>query len=183
MTESDKQLIELFREGGRQDAIDELLRRHIGRVRATIFQMVHSNSDADDLTQEVFVRAVRGVQTFDCRAEFSTWLYRVAMNTTYSFLKRRGRSRVEFHSDMQEPVTPADSAPDRAVLQAELTAEVETAVASLSPNLRGAIVLVCLQGLSPSEAAEVEGCSTATIHWRVHEGRQKLKRLLREHLS
>ena len=94
VTRSDKQLIELFRESGRRDAIDELMRRHLGRVRSTVFQMVRSDSDADDLTQEVFLRAVRGVETFDCRAEFSTWLYRVAMNTTYTFLKRRSRSPV-----------------------------------------------------------------------------------------
>jgi RNA polymerase sigma-70 factor, ECF subfamily len=183
VTRSDKQLIELFRESGRRDAIDELMRRHLGRVRATVFQMVHSDSDADDLTQEVFLRAVRGVETFDFRAEFSTWLYRVAMNTTYTFLKRRSRSPVDFRSELQEPMTSADSSPDRAVLQAELSTEVETAVASLSPTLRGAVVLVCLQGFSSAEAAEIEDCSAATIHWRVHEGRQKLKRLLKEHLS
>jgi DNA-directed RNA polymerase specialized sigma24 family protein len=80
-------------------------------------------------------------------------------------------------------MTSADSSPDRAVLQAELSTEVETAVASLSPTLRGAVVLVCLQGFSSAEAAEIEDCSAATIHWRVHEGRQKLKRLLKEHLS
>jgi RNA polymerase sigma-70 factor (ECF subfamily) len=85
--------------------------------------------------------------------------------------------------ELQEPMTSADSSPDRAVLQAELSTEVETAVASLSPTLRGAVVLVCLQGFSSAEAAEIEDCSAATIHWRVHEGRQKLKRLLKEHLS
>lgn len=179
----DKQLIELFRDNGRQDAIDELMRRHLHRVRSTVFQMVHNDSEADDVTQEVFLRAIRGVDSFDCRAEFSTWLYRVTMNTTYSFLKRRSRSPIDFRAELQDPITSADSSPDRAVLQAELSTEVETAVASLSPTLRGAIVLVCLQGFSPAEAAEIEGCSPDTIHWRIHEGRRKLKRLLKEHLS
>lgn len=180
---SDKQLIELFRDSGRQDAIDELVRRHLSRVRATVFQMVHNDAEADDVTQEVFLRAVRGVEKFDCRAEFSTWLYRVTMNTTYSFLKRRSRSPVDFREELQEPITSADSSPDRAVLQAELSTEVETAVATLSPTLRGAVVLVCLQGFTPAEAAEIEGCTADTIHWRIHEGRRKLKRLLKEHLS
>lgn len=180
---SDKQLIELFRKSGRQDAIDELVRRHPSRVRATVFQMVHNDAEADDVTQEVFLRAVRGVETFDCRAEFSTWLYRVTMNTTYTYLKRRSRSPVDFGSEVQEPITAASSSPDRAVLQAELSTEVESAVASLSPTLRGAIVLVCLQGFTPTEAAEIEGCTADTIHWRIHEGRRKLKRLLKEHLS
>ncbi len=179
----DKQLIELFRNSGRQEAIDELMRRHLKRVRSTVFQMVHNDSEADDVTQEVFLRAIRSVESFDCRAEFSTWLYRVTMNTTYSYLKRRSRSPVDFHSELHDPITSADSSPDRAVLQAELSTEVETAVASLSPTLRGAVVLVCLQGFSPAEAAEIEGCSADTIHWRIHEGRRKLKRLLKEHLS
>ena len=179
----DKQLIELFRENGRQEAIDELMRRHLSRVRSTVFQMVHNDAEADDVTQEVFLRAIRGVESFDCRAEFSTWLYRVTMNTTYSYLKRRSRSPVDLRSELHDPVTSADSGPDRAVLQAELSTEVETAVASLSPTLRGAVVLVCLQGFSPAEAADIEGCSADTIHWRIHEGRRKLKRLLKEHLS
>jgi RNA polymerase sigma-70 factor (ECF subfamily) len=182
---SDKQLIKLFRENGRQDALDELMRRHLHRVRSTVFQMVHNDAEADDVTQEVFLRAIRGVESFDCRAEFSTWLYRVTMNTTYSYLKRRSRSRspVDFRSELHDPMTSADSSPDRAVLQAELLTEVDTAVASLSPTLRGAVVLVCLQGFSPAEAADIEGCSADTIHWRIHEGRRKLKRLLKEHLS
>jgi RNA polymerase sigma-70 factor, ECF subfamily len=179
----DQQLIELFRDSGRQDAIDELMRRHLSRVRSTVFQMVHNDAEADDVTQEVFLRAIRGVENFDCRAEFSTWLYRVTMNTTYSYLKRRLRSPVDFHSELHEPMTSVDSSPDRALLQAELSTEVEAALASLSPTLRGAVVLVCLQGFSPAEAAEIEGCSTDTIHWRIHEGRRKLKRLLKEHLS
>jgi len=178
----DKQLIELFRDSGRQDAIDELMRRHLRRVRSTVFQMVHNDAEADDVTQEVFLRAIRGVESFDCRAEFSTWLYRVTMNTTYSYLKRRSRSPVDFRSEPHEPTTSVDSSPDRALLQAELSTEVETAIGSLSPTLRGAVVLVCLQGFSPAEAAEIEGCSTDTIHWRIHEGRRKLKRLLKEHL-
>lgn len=179
---SDKQLIELFRESGQQDAIDELVRRHLSRIRAMVFQMVHDDTEADDLTQEIFLRAVRGVDKFDGRAEFSTWLYRVAMNTTYSYLKRRSRSPVEFRSELAELMLSSGSTPDQGILQAELVSEVETAVASLSPTLRGAVVLVCLQGLSPAEAADIEGCSTATIHWRVHEGRRKLKHILQEHL-
>lgn len=179
----DNQLIEVFRETGRQDAMDDLMRRHLQRVRSTVYQMVHNDSDADDVTQEVFLRAVRGMDSFDGQAEFSTWLYRVTMNTTYSYLKRRSRSPVTFRSEPGDPLTSAESSPDRTMLQAELATQVEEAVACLSPTLRGALVLVCLQGVSPDEAADIEGCSVSTMHWRVHEGRRKLKRLLKEHLS
>lgn len=148
-----------------------------------VLQMVHNDSEADDVTQEVFLRAFRGVDSFGGQAEFSTWLYRVTMNTTYSYLHRRSRAPVAFQPELSAFAESADASPERVLLQAELTTEVEVAVSSLSPRIRGAIVLVCLQGVSPTEAAEIEGCSVSTIHWRVHEGRRKLKQLLKEHLT
>ena len=69
------------------------------------------------------------------------------------------------------------------MLQAELATEVQSALAKLSPQLRAAIVLVCLQGEPANVAADIEGCSTDTMYWRVHEGRRQLKQSLAEHLS
>ncbi|HQU44525.1 MAG TPA: sigma-70 family RNA polymerase sigma factor [Pirellulales bacterium] len=89
---TDESLLATFRETGDAELLDVLLRRHLPRVRSTIGQLVLNDCDADDLTQEVFLRAVRGLAQFAGRARFSTWLYRVAINLSRSYLARRGRA-------------------------------------------------------------------------------------------
>lgn len=182
LSHSDQHLIEQFRDSGRSDLLEELLRRHLSRIRGVVFQMLLDHAAADDVTQDIFLRVVRGIERFEGRSEFSTWLYQVAMNTVRTYLKRRARSRVQFHDELPEGSAVSTAAPDGAVMQAELTAEVQTALASLSPQLRAAIVLVCLQEQSARDAAEIECCSTDTMYWRVHEARRQLKQLLAEHL-
>lgn len=181
-TDSDEELVARYRESRADAALDELVRRHVPKVRAMIFQMVLDHSVADDLTQETLLRAVRAIDSFEGRAQFGTWLYRIAMNTTHGFLDRRSRSPVVFQAELADQGS-GDSRPDRAAANAELLAQVEAAIATLSPKLRAAIVLTALQGLSPREAAEIEDCGESTIHSRVHEARKQLKHKLRGYLS
>lgn len=183
MIPSDQNLIDQFHESGQTSCLEELLQRHLGRIRGVVFQMLLNHDAADDVTQDIFLRVVRGIERFEGRSEFSTWLYQVAMNTVRSYIKKRGRSRVQFHDELPEGSVVSRANPDGPVLQAELASEVQTALAGLSPQLRAAIVLVCLQGEPASIAAEIEGCSTDTMYWRVHEGRRQLKQSLAEHLS
>ena len=177
----DEELIAAYRDSLSSEVLDELLRRHVGRVRALLFQMVLDDGAADDLTQEVFLRVVRHLPTFDGRARFSTWLYRVAMNTCHSYLEREGRLRIEFREELPERCG-AGSGPAQAVLDAELQREIETALAGLPPGLRAAIVLTAVQGLEPKEAARIENCSTATMYWRVHQARKRLAERLQGYL-
>ena len=145
--------------------------------------MVLDDDAADDVTQDIFVRVVRGIDHFEGRSEFSTWLFRIAMNTVHSHLSKHGHTRLQFHSDLPDYTTASHMPPDGAVLQAELTTEIQAALSRLTPPLRAAIVLVCLQSRVAADAAEIEGCSTQTMYWRVHEGRRHLKKLLAEHLQ
>ncbi len=182
MADSDQHLLQQFRETGRGESLDELLRRHLKPVRSLVFQMLLDHDAADDVTQDVFLRVARGIARFEGRSEFSTWLFQIAMNCARSFLTQRSRSKVEFHDELPEGSVTTSTRPDGAVLLAELTTDVQTALAQLSPQLRAAVVLVCLQKQPPSTAAEIEGCSTDTMYWRVHKARQQLKQLLAEHL-
>ena len=167
--------------------LDELVARYLGKVRGTVYAMVLDAALADDLTQEVFLRAIRGLAGFDGRAKFSTWLYRVAMNTTHSFLARRNRSPVTFHPD--PPDRPPDrtheagQSPEGAAMECELDAAIRAALADLTPKLRAAIVLTTLEQKNATEAARIEGCSIATMYWRIHEARKQLKRRLERHLA
>jgi RNA polymerase sigma-70 factor (ECF subfamily) len=178
---SDEELLAGYRRTTDPGLLDELVRRHLGLVRSVVFPMVLNHSIADDLTQETFLRAIDHLGQFDGRAKFSTWLVRVAMNTTRSYLARQGRSPVEFRDCLPEPCETA--AVDHEPLAKELRGQIEAALAELSPRLRGAIVLVGIKGLNPSEAAQIEGCTTATIYWRLHQARQQLKRRLEQYLA
>lgn len=184
MTEADatdESLLAEFRQSGDPALLDPLLRRHLPRMRSMIGQLVLNESDADDLTQEVFLRAVRGLGQFDGRARFSTWLYRVALNLSRSYLARRGRAR-SCVNERLEPAAAAHHGPAQQAVQHELERAVELALEALSEKPRAAIVLVHLQGLSVEDAAEIEGCTRATMYWRVHDARRQLKKQLKAYL-
>jgi len=179
---SDEQLLASFQESGQASAAEELVRRHLPRVNAMVYQMVLDESVADDLTQEVFLRALRSLSGFRRQAKFSTWLCRVALNTTYSYLKAVRNSPVRFIPELSEHRS-RESAPEGPVLEAELDGEIRAALSELSPKLRGAIVLTSLEELSVKEAAKIEGCTTTTMYWRIHHARKQLRKRLRNWMS
>ena len=166
--ESDEELIATVRSGGDSGALDQLIQRHLPAVRSTLFQMTCDDAAADDLTQEVFLRAIRGLAGFDGRAKFSTWLFRISKNTALTYLERQSRTRSACEADAADCVA-GGSAPDSQLLTDELSADIQQALGELSPTLRAAVVLTSLQGLSPTEAAEIEACTAATMYWRIHQ--------------
>ena len=175
---TDIQLIENYAETGEIKHFDDLVRRHIGKVRAMIYPMVNNHADADEITQEVFLRAFRGIHGFKRKARFSSWLYRISTNTTHSFLRARMRNPIQHHEEPPERLVQTGS-PSAELAGKELSAEIEKALSELSPKLRSAIVLVGIEGMGTGEAAKIEGCVTATMYWRVHEARRLLKKRLR----
>ncbi len=180
---SDEQLIDCYRESGQRQALEELVGRYLGKVRGTVYAMVLDASLADDLTQEVLLRAIRGLAGFHGRATFSTWLYRVAMNTTHSFLARRCRSPVTFRRELPDLPSAASKSAERTAIGSELDGAIRAALADLTPKLRAAIVLTALEQLDAAAAARIGGCSTATMYWRIHEARKQLKKRLEGHLA
>ncbi len=144
--------------------------------------MVLDHAAADDVTQEVFLQAFRRLDSYREEAQFSTWLYRLAINATYTFLRRQRGSPLEYMPDPPEAAGTKYGAA-QAVLQAELDAQITSALASLSPKLRAVIVLTTIHQASIPEVAAMEGCSQATVYWRLHKARRLLKRRLRRYLS
>ena len=182
-TPTDEELVLKFQESESADALEELVRRHLKRVRSMVYQMVLDDAAADDLTQDVFYRAIRGLKQFNSRSLFSTWLYRIVKNTTYRFLEREQRhAKVRSVRDNLENA-PREQDPSGSMLDSELSDRVGAAVAELSPKLRAAIVLVTLQGMSIREVAEIEDCTVATIYWRIHQARKLLASRLDDYLA
>lgn len=179
-------LVEEARQGG-AEAFAELVRRHRNKVYGIIHSMTRNASDTDDLAQEVFLSAYRALPSFNMNSRFSTWLYRISVNTTLSFLKRRSREkgRAEFREDLVDADRTTgvpDSPEDRSVRQ-ELSARVEKAVEALPQPFRTSFLLVAVQGLSHAEAAQVLGCSENTVSWRLHKARKLLRARLQPFLA
>jgi RNA polymerase sigma-70 factor, ECF subfamily len=169
------------RDGGR---LGEVFQRHVPRVRTMVFQLVLDNHLADDVTQEVFLRAWRNLDRFRGRSKFSTWLYRIAVNTARDALadRRRDSRRLQVLREDAEPASAA-AGPERSVMSAELQGEIEAAMGELPTAWREAIVLTVLQELDGKTAAEIAGCSRATLYWRVHRARGFLERRLGDYLQ
>lgn len=167
-------------QGGDQRAYGRLVRLHQRRVWSTARQLVRSPSDADDVTQEVFLRAWRALGRFDGRSKLSTWLYRITVNVSLNLLRKRKRRAAGDIDDPRVPEPQADPTqgqvdPARVQELGELQHRLAGALDELSDTLRSAVVLVLFQGLPHKEAAEVLGCPEGTVAWRIHEARRKLK--------
>lgn len=176
-TATDRELVTRFQETGEVRHMDELVRRHMAKVRAIVFPMLLNDSDADDVTQETFLNAVRNIGSFRGQSEVSTWLHRIALNAAYSLLRRRRRNREEKSEHVSESADPS-AGPDRRVMGLELGVQIGKAMGALPDSLRAAITLTAIHGMSVKEAARTEGCLAATMYWRVFEARRILGRKL-----
>ena len=169
---------------GDRDAFGRLVRRHHRRVYAATLHILGNHSDADDATQETFVRAYRALASFDGRADLSTWLYRIAVNTALNALRgdKRGaalsqKSGAEAAHVGGRPEALGKSEPDpakQAVDGGDLAA-VLAAVAELSPSLRVTLVLATIEELPHKQIAEILEIPEGTVAWRVNEARRLLR--------
>lgn len=182
----DDLLVEEARRGSRE-AFADLVRRHERRVYGLVFRMVRDHSDADDLAQEVFLTAFKSIASFRHGSSFYTWLYRIAVNTSLTFLKKRSREkdRAEFREDLagDGPGRAVSFSPEGRSALNELRGRIDEAVAGLPGHFRASFVLVAGQGLSHAEAAKILGCSENTVSWRMHKARQLLRVRLEPYLG
>jgi RNA polymerase sigma-70 factor (ECF subfamily) len=182
-TASDEELVASYLATKSADPLDRLINRHLKPVRSLVYRMVLNDADADDVTQDVFLRAIRGLDRYDRRARFASWLYRIAQNASYDLLAQRGRAGANaVLADARAAADPT-VAPERVAMTAELLDEVTSAMSRLSPPLRAAVSLVNLQGMSAGEAAQIEGCTAAVMYWRLHRGRRLLGAWLKKHVQ
>lgn len=166
---------------GDQSAFEELVRRYRPRIFALALHLTGRESDADDIAQDVFLRAFRALDTFEGRSEFFTWVYRMAVNRSLNARRDRKRRSEEPMDDPRVARAVAVDAagdPERAAELRETYARLLAALDRLPGPMRTSVVLVALQGLSHGEAAVVQSCSPGTVAWRMHEARQRLRKSL-----
>lgn len=178
---TDEELIARYRDSGDLQHLDVLVQRHVGGVRAMIYPMVLNATDADDVTQDVFLSVARNLARFEGRARFKTWLHRIAVRAAIDFLRRRACRPAEGAGEAcVPPLADGAAGPDAQAVLREEHGRVTRALAGLPPHLRSAITLTILEGHPVREAARLAGCLPATLYWRVHEARRRLKRELGE---
>jgi RNA polymerase sigma-70 factor (ECF subfamily) len=184
--DSEQDLIARAR-GGDQAAFAELVMMHADRVYAALRRFGLEADDAGDVAQEVFLRAWRGLDRFEGRAAFSTWLYRIAFNEAQRRLGRHTLPRAEPVGDGEDPVAALpeapESGPDARALADEFARTLDDALNQLPPEWRTAVVLRDIEGLSTHDAAEVAGIGEAAFKSRLHRGRMQLRALLEPYLG
>jgi RNA polymerase sigma-70 factor (ECF subfamily) len=152
---------------GDKDAFAALVERHADRVFKTARQWCGSRADAEDITQEVFVKLARKIHSFRGEAQFSTFLYKITVNEArnyYTKEKRRMVRETEFSKDQNTVQDPPADKDSRAT----------DLLRRLPPEQREAVVLVICDGLSHKDAAQALGCAEKTVTWRIFEAKKKL---------
>lgn len=190
MTDDLRSAVERARRGDRQ-AFGQLVRHYQRRVYRTAYRMLGNHHDADDAAQEAFVRAYRGIGSFDTRSNFFTWIYRIVVNVALNQLRsRKRRPQVVYDAEAIERIVlpegleqQAAGDPRKALELKRMVVDIGAALDELSESLRITLVLVVFDGLSYREAAEILDCSEGTVAWRVHEARGKLRERLLGYLS
>jgi len=167
---------------GDASAFEALVRRYRKRIYALALHLTGSGSEADDITQDVFLRAYRALEGFEGRSEFFTWVYRMTVNRSLNARRDRERRGEEPMDDLRVELAIHIDARGNPAIEADLRqtyTRLVRALDALPVEMRTSVVLVALQGLSHGEAAVVQKCSEGTIAWRIHEARRRLHESMR----
>ena len=170
---------------GEEAAWEELVRLHTRRVYGLCYRFTGSDSEAQDLTQEVFVRIFRTLRTFRAaEGAFGTWLARVTRNLLIDHYRRTRQDRVTDSIEDQLPVLEEGVAgparPDAALAGREASEILQAALQKLSPDLREAVILRDLQEMEYREIADVLRIPEGTVKSRINRGRAELARVLKK---
>jgi RNA polymerase sigma-70 factor (ECF subfamily) len=182
MIDEDAELVARAQAGDRA-AFEELVRRHAGGLHAVVQRLVHDRDEAEEVTQEAFLRAWRGIGNFKGDARFFTWLYRIGVNEAWRRTSRRQRGSAG--SLEEEAIDPADprAGPDAEAELSELRVALERAVRALDRRYRTALILRDVEGLSTAEAAAIMGMNEAAFKSRLHRARLAVRNAVDEYLD
>ena len=157
---------------------DEIVRAHSARVYRLAYRLTGNQHDAEDLTQEVFVRVFRSLATYT-PGTFEGWLHRITTNLFLDGARRRQRLRFEGLGDeVAQRIPSNDRSPAQAWDDNHFDGDIQTALQSLPPDYRAAVVLCDIEGFSYEEIAATMGVKLGTVRSRIHRGRAQLRAAL-----
>src|SRR5215211_9147768 len=192
LAQSDVSELDLVKrcQAGDTEAFDELVIRYRTRVFGMIYNMVHSEQDAWDLAQDSFLKAWKSIGRFRGQSSFYTWVYRIVMNVTIDWLRKKQvkATGAEFDDAIQfKEIDPAsrtvpkpDALPHQRMVHGEIRGRIDAAIAQLSPQHRAVILMKEIEDMQYHEIAEALGCSIGTVMSRLFYARKKLQNILRD---
>lgn len=174
-------LIRRYQEGD-DLAVGVLVRRYQNYVYRLCYLIMRNEQDAEDMTQETFIRAFRALPRYEIREgiSFEAWLYRIAVNRCRSRMRRKWYQVLPWPTPGPQVIANSDEQPDHLVLQGERRSEMLEAIDSLGDKHRLVVILRYYAGFSNEEIAHVLNIPSGTVRSRLHTARQRLKRLLVE---
>ena len=176
---------------GNFEAFDQIMVHYRERMYGVIYNMTLNHSDAADLTQETFVKAFRSISKFKKKSSFFTWLYRIGVNLTLTFLKRkRKRKLFSFDhflgnseaNDRHSEFTSKEVTSDKFTLLNELHEKLNEALSKLSDKHRTIVVLYEIDGLSHKEISQIMKCTEGTVRSRLHYAKLQLQSTLSDYV-
>lgn len=180
--------VELVRrvQAGDTRAFDLLVLKYQHKILHLIGRYVHDPSSAQDVAQEAFIKAYRGLRNFRGDSAFYTWLYRIAINTAKNFLVTESRRTPDYEINAEdaehlngESGLKEYATPERELLSEEIKRQIFKAIEDLPEDLKSAIVLRELEGMSYEEIAQVMECPIGTVRSRIFRAREAIDRQLR----
>jgi RNA polymerase sigma-70 factor (ECF subfamily) len=175
-------------QAGNVGAFDQLVQKYREQIFSVVYNMTSNREDASDLTQETFIKAFQAIGRFRGKSSFFTWIYRIAVNTTVTFLKKRNRRRYISYENIDEEASSseiverltASNRSEKGALVSELQEKLNDALQKLSPKHRTVVVLHEIEGLEHAEIAEITKTSVGTVRSRLHYAKQQLQSYLHE---
>jgi RNA polymerase sigma-70 factor (ECF subfamily) len=176
MDNSDRDIALMERvKNGDDAAFEELVTRHSQTVYKLAYRFLFDSQEAEDITQEVFLRVYRAAGTYTPKAKFSTWLYTITKNICFNELRKKKSVTVFSIEDEMLPELPSlDASPVAKLEEAEVRQRVLDAVKALPVNLKIAVLLLKYHGLSYEEVANILGCTVNAVKLRVHRAKNYL---------
>ncbi|USD20311.1 RNA polymerase sigma factor RpoE [Microbulbifer variabilis] len=179
---SDRELVERVQKGDKR-AFDLLVLKYQHKIVAVVSRFIKDHSEVQDVTQEAFIKAYRALANFRGDSAFYTWMYRIAINTAKNHLVSRSRRPPSSDVDLEDAefYSGADllrdnETPENQMFRDQLESAVHRAIRALPEDLRSAVTLRELEGLSYEEIAEVMGCPVGTVRSRIFRAREAIDR-------
>ena len=184
--EIDQALVERAQNGDQQ-AFDQLVSKYQRKLSRLLSRFIRDAAEVEDVTQEAFIKAYRALPSFRGESAFYTWLYRIGINTAKNYLVAQGRrapTTTDFDNDEAEAFEDATqlrdiNTPESLLLSKQIGETVNAAMESLPEELRNAIVLREIEGLSYEEIAQMMNCPIGTVRSRIFRAREAVAAKLR----
>ncbi|WP_078593107.1 RNA polymerase sigma factor SigW [Evansella clarkii] len=172
---------------GNQQAFAELVELYKDKVFQVAYRMLGNVHEAQDISQEAFLRAYTNIESYDINRKFSTWIFRIATNLAIDRIRKK---KPDFHLEDQvagtedldyySQIPGDDELPEDVVVQHEMQEWIQDEIMMLPPKYRSAIILKYMEDLSLKEIGEVLNLPVATVKTRIHRGREALRKRLRD---